>query len=77
MQIPVINESTSPLVVVADCKGDAFTGPKELTVPAGQVAAYPLLFQPAVAGTCAGTLELHIPATGEYEEPVNCPFHKP
>jgi hypothetical protein len=40
-------------------------GPRDVGVPVGGAAPYPLTFRPLAAGTYAGRLELFIAATGE------------
>ena len=51
--------------VTADLRGgEAFSGPKDLTVGPGQTAAYPLVFRAPWIGDYVGNLELNFPATG-------------
>ncbi|KAK9828703.1 hypothetical protein WJX72_001600 [[Myrmecia] bisecta] len=64
-EVPIVNSSSGAMTVVAECKGEAFSGPKELHMAPGQLAAYPLTFKPPWVGSYAGTLEITVPSTGE------------
>ena len=65
MQVPVVNRSNQPVHVTADLRGgEAFSGPKDITVAPGQTAAYPLTFRAPWIGDYVGNLDLNFPATG-------------
>ena len=64
LQIPVTNSGAAPLSVVADCRGDAFSGPRTFEVPPGMTLGYPLTFSAPWIGDYAGALEMSFPATG-------------
>lgn len=66
-QVPVVNTSSEPVHVVADLRGgEAFSGPKDLTVGPGLTVAYPLVFRAPWIGDYAGTLELSFPESGRH-----------
>ena len=65
LQVPVVNRSNQPVHVTADLRGgEAFSGPKDITVGPGQTAAYPLTFRAPWVGDYVGNLDLNFPATG-------------
>ena len=65
MQVPVVNRSNQPVHVTAALRGgEAFSGPKDITVGPGQTAAYPLTFRAPWVGDYMGNLDLNFPATG-------------
>ncbi len=45
--------------------GKGFSGPREITVPPGVTATYPLTFAPQSSASYAGTLELAIVSSNE------------
>ncbi|MEW5300161.1 MAG: hypothetical protein WDW36_003110 [Sanguina aurantia] len=64
--VPLVNTSTeSSMTVGASITGSAFSGPREVSVPAGCTVNYPLQFRPVSTGVFNGVLELSIPSTGE------------
>lgn len=61
----MVNTSSQPVHVVADLRGgEAFSGPKDLTVGPGLTVAYPLVFRAPWIGDYAGSLELSFPESG-------------
>lgn len=61
----MVNTSSQPVRVVADLRGgEAFSGPKDLTVGPGLTVAYPLVFRAPWIGDYAGSLELSFPESG-------------
>ncbi|MEW5311269.1 MAG: hypothetical protein WDW38_002999 [Sanguina aurantia] len=64
--VPLVNTSTeSSMTVNASITGSAFTGAREISVPAGCTVNYPLQFRPVSTGVFKGVLELSIPSSGE------------
>ena len=63
--MPVVNSSNQVVYVTASLQGgEAFTGPKDLMVAAGQTANYPLTFCAPWVGDYNGSLSLNFIATG-------------
>ena len=48
----------------AECRGETFTGPRELSVMSGQTGLYSLHFCPPTMGFFAGSIEFAIAAIG-------------
>ncbi|XP_044200977.1 cilia- and flagella-associated protein 47-like isoform X2 [Thunnus albacares] len=57
--IPLCNETNQDWKIQAEVCGEGFHGPKDLTVPAGTKACYPLTFHPSVQCIVTGKLYLH------------------
>ncbi len=70
-QVPLVNGSKENWLVRVECKGEQFTGPRELSVLAGLTGMYPLHFYPPSMGFFAGSVEFAIAAIGRCH-----PFHK-
>ena len=69
----MVNTSSETVHVTADLRGgEAFSGPKDLTVGPGLTVAYPLVFRAPWIGDYTGTLELIFPATGTFFLPNLC-----
>ena len=64
LQIPIVNPGAAPLSVTADCRGEAFSGPRTFEVPPGMTLGYPLTFSAPWIGEYAGALEMSFAATG-------------
>ncbi|DBA78771.1 TPA: putative protein fap47 [Trebouxia sp. C0004] len=65
-EVPVVNKSSQVVHVTADLRGgEAFSGPKDLMVGAGQTAVYPLTFRAPWIGDYVGNLDLNFPETEE------------
>lgn len=77
-QVPVVNRSNQPVHVTADLRGgEAFSGPKDITVGPGQTAAYPLTFRAPWIGDYVGNLDLNFPATGVWVQLFGPTFSNP
>ena len=70
LQIPIVNPGAAPLSVTADCRGEAFSGPRTFEVPPGSTVGYPLTFSAPWIGEYAGALEMNFAATGGV--PASC-----
>lgn len=65
VQVPLVNGTKENWLVRADCRGETFSGPRELSVLPGQTGMYPLHFCPPTMGFFAGSVEFAIAAIGE------------
>ncbi len=65
MQVPLVNGTKENWLVRAECRGETFTGPREVSVLSGQTGTYPLHFCPPTMGFFAGSVEFAIAAIGE------------
>ena len=63
-QVPLVNGTKENWLVRAECKGETFSGPRELSVLSGQTGMYPLHFSPPTMGFFAGSVEFAIAAIG-------------
>eukprot|EP00698_Gefionella_okellyi_P007756 TRINITY_DN1898_c0_g1_i1.p1 TRINITY_DN1898_c0_g1~~TRINITY_DN1898_c0_g1_i1.p1 ORF type:complete len:2231 (+),score=540.36 TRINITY_DN1898_c0_g1_i1:707-6694(+) len=63
--IPVVNTTSAPWVIRAQLKGQYFTGPPQLTVPAGQTGYFPLVFKPSWVCDVKGELILNNTSTSD------------
>lgn len=77
--IPITNTTDQPWKISSTLKGEGFTGPKDLRVPAKTTVNYPLTFLPIRPGPVEGELVLQNPETlekyiytlnGEIEDPL-------
>ena len=74
----MVNTSSQPVHVVADLRGgEAFSGPKDLTVPPGLTIAYPLVFRAPWIGDYTGSLELSFPESGSTFVLTACSLMQP
>jgi hypothetical protein len=64
-EIPILNVTTKDWVVSCMLDGSAFSGPKELRVPAKGKGVYHLVFNPSVPGQFEGNLAMQNTTTGD------------
>ncbi|KAK9844614.1 hypothetical protein WJX74_004677 [Apatococcus lobatus] len=64
-EVPLVNGTKENWLVRAECRGETFTGPREMSVLSGQTGLYSLHFCPPTMGFFAGSIEFAIAAIGE------------
>jgi len=64
-EIPIVNVTAKDWVVSCMLDGSAFSGPKELRVPAKGKGVYNLVFNPSVPGQFDGNLAMQNTTTGD------------
>jgi hypothetical protein len=64
-EIPIVNVTAKDWAVTCSLDGSAFSGPKDLRIPAKGKGVYPLVFNPSVPGQFEGNLAMQNTTTGD------------